>query len=250
MRKANVGVEWKIPSSENVKHLRDVSVEWRILNAKQLRYVNVEWKIPASRTVLISCGLGGTPAMSHSNPLDFFATRFFVLPWILMLLQNFDQPTWSPLSCGAGHLPVNASPRHDGVRQLGLYCALECASPPTLSLRWPHGHQLTSWISGTLSSDSAIVPWSTNINPAQTLTAPSGLGGTPAKGHPNPLDFFATQTERLENEGPRTKPKDDDEKNPTEPQDTEEVENTGAKLKEQSPQAGQKPKVELADQAE
>ncbi|KAL3190696.1 hypothetical protein MRX96_002360 [Rhipicephalus microplus] len=82
--------------------------------------------------------------MGHLNPLDFFATQFFVLPWILMLLQNFDQPTGSPLSCGAGHLPVNASPRHDGVRQPGLYCAMECASPPTLLLRWPRGHQLAS----------------------------------------------------------------------------------------------------------
>ncbi|KAL3207927.1 hypothetical protein MRX96_039403 [Rhipicephalus microplus] len=68
--------------------------------------------------------------MGHPNPLDFFATQFFMLPWILMLLQKFDQPTRSPLPCGADHLHVNASPRHDGVRQPGLYCALKCASPP------------------------------------------------------------------------------------------------------------------------
>ncbi|XP_075746255.1 uncharacterized protein LOC142803875 [Rhipicephalus microplus] len=79
-----------------------------------------------------------------------------------------------------------------------------CASPActvhwnahhrqTLSLRLLRGHQLASWISGTLSSDSATVPWSTNINPGQTLTVPSGLGGTPAMGHPNPLDFFTMQ---------------------------------------------------------
>lgn len=80
-----------------------------------------------------------------------------------------------------------------------------CASPActvhwnahhrqTLSLRLPRGHQLASWISGTLSSDSATVPWSTNINPGQTLTVPSGLGGTPAMGHPNPLDFTTQVT--------------------------------------------------------
>ncbi|KAL3225389.1 hypothetical protein MRX96_025819 [Rhipicephalus microplus] len=129
--------------------------------------------------------------MGHPNPLDFFATLFSVLPWILTLLQNFYQPTGSPLSCGACHLPVNASPRPDGLCQPGLYSALECSSLPTLSLRWPRGHQLAFWSSGTLSSDSATVPWSTNINPRQTLTVPSGLNGTPAMSHPNPLDFFA-----------------------------------------------------------
>ncbi|KAL3244823.1 hypothetical protein MRX96_047115 [Rhipicephalus microplus] len=145
-------------------------------------------------------GLGGTTVMGHPNALDY-STQFFVLPWILMLLQNFDQPTGSPLPCGAGHLPVNASPHHDGVCQPGLHCAPECASPPTLSLRLPRGHQLVSWISGTLSSDSVTVPWSTNIKPRQTLTAPSGLGGTPAMSHPNPLDFFATQEFESGNDG-------------------------------------------------
>ncbi|KAH8021827.1 hypothetical protein HPB51_018533 [Rhipicephalus microplus] len=47
MRNANIGVERKIPSSENVNQLRVVSVERRIPNGKQLRYVNVEQKIPS-----------------------------------------------------------------------------------------------------------------------------------------------------------------------------------------------------------
>ncbi|XP_075741427.1 uncharacterized protein LOC119169803 [Rhipicephalus microplus] len=47
MRNVNDGVERKIPSSENVKLLRDVSVERRIPNAKQARYGNVERKIPS-----------------------------------------------------------------------------------------------------------------------------------------------------------------------------------------------------------
>ncbi|KAH8033132.1 hypothetical protein HPB51_007749 [Rhipicephalus microplus] len=47
---ANDGVERKIRRSENVKPLRDVSVERRIPDATQLRYVNVEGKISSART--------------------------------------------------------------------------------------------------------------------------------------------------------------------------------------------------------
>ncbi|KAL3217414.1 hypothetical protein MRX96_032415 [Rhipicephalus microplus] len=66
----------------------------------------------ARQTLIVLSGLGDTPPMGHSNPIDFFAMQFLVLPWILMLLQNFDQPTGFPLFSGASHLPVNASPRN------------------------------------------------------------------------------------------------------------------------------------------
>ncbi|KAL3222308.1 hypothetical protein MRX96_005002 [Rhipicephalus microplus] len=93
--------------------------------------------------------------MGHPDPLDFFATQFFVLPWIVMLLQNFDQPTGSPLSCGAGHLPVNTSPHHDG-----------CASPAT-TVHWNAHHRQRYHYGGLV-----VISWHFGFQARYLLTAP------------------------------------------------------------------------------
>ncbi|KAL1417730.1 hypothetical protein MTO96_026631 [Rhipicephalus appendiculatus] len=93
--------------------------------------------------------------MGHPNPLDFFATQFLVLPWILMLLQNSDQPTGFPLSSGAGHLPVNVSLRHDGLRQPGLYCALKADAFFSRSKYLELGRRCNGDVHGPFSATSS-----------------------------------------------------------------------------------------------